>query len=50
MDMAREMATAATFIAAETAGQDTHEPMDRNVNRKRRRVSEVPATTWALGD
>ena len=50
IDMAMEMATAVTPIAAETAGEDTLEPMERNENGKRRRRSEVLAATWALGD
>jgi hypothetical protein len=50
MDMAIEMATAARSIAAETAGEDTLEPRERNENGKWRRSSEVPATTWALMD
>jgi len=49
MDMAMEMATGVTFIAVETAGEATLEPMERNENRKRRR-SDVLVTTWALGD
>jgi hypothetical protein len=44
MDMAMEMATAATSIAAETAGVTIFEPMERNENGKRRRRSEAPAT------
>jgi len=32
MDMAMEMVTAVTSIAAETAGEDTLEPMERNEN------------------
>ena len=50
MDMAMEMATAVAAIGAETAGEDTLEPMERHENGKRRRRSEVPATTWAFGD
>jgi len=50
MDMGMEMATAVTSIAAETAGKDTLEPLERNQNGKRRRRNEVPATAWALGD
>jgi len=40
MDMAMEMATAVTSIAAETAGEDTLEPMERNGNGEQRRRSE----------
>ena len=43
MDVAMEMATAATSIAAETAGATIFEPMERNENGKRRRRSEAPA-------
>jgi hypothetical protein len=50
MDMAMELATAVTSIAAETAGKDPLEPMQRNENAKRRRRNEVPAAAWALGD
>jgi hypothetical protein len=50
MDMAMEMATAVTYFATETAGEDTLQPMERNGNRKRRRSSEVPATASAFGD
>jgi len=50
MNMAIEMAMAVTSIAAETSGEDTLEPMDRNENGKRRWRSQVPATAWALGD
>jgi len=38
-----EMATAATSIAAETAGATIFEPMERNENGKRRRRSKAPA-------
>jgi len=44
MDMVMEMATAVTSIAAETAGEDTPELMERNDNGKRRRRSEVRRT------
>jgi len=50
MDIAMEMATAVTPIAAETAGEDALEPTERNENGKRRRRSEVPEAAWALGD
>ena len=50
MDLTMEMATAVTSIAVETAGEDTLEPIERNENGKRRRRSEVLATTWALED
>jgi len=43
MDVAMEMVTAATSIAAETAGATIFEPMERNVNGKQRRRSEAPA-------
>jgi hypothetical protein len=49
MDMAMEMATAVSSIAAGTAGEAALEPMERNENGKRRR-SKVQATAWALGD
>jgi hypothetical protein len=49
MDLAMEMATAVTSIAAETAGEATLEPMEKNENGMRRQ-SEVTATVWALGD
>jgi hypothetical protein len=39
MDLVMEMAAAATAIATETAGVTRLEPMDRNVNRKRRKRS-----------
>jgi len=42
-DMAMEMATAVTSIAAETAGATVIEPMETNENGKRRRRSEAPA-------
>jgi len=32
MDMPMEMMTAVTFIAVETTGEDTREPMERNEN------------------
>jgi len=43
MDVAMEMATAATPIAAETAGAAIFEPMERNENGKQRRRNEAPA-------
>ena len=43
MDMAMEMATVATSIAAETAGATIFEPMERINNGKWRRRSEAPA-------
>jgi hypothetical protein len=49
MDIAMEMVSAVTSIAAGTAGEATLEPMERNENRKPRR-SEVPAPACALGD
>jgi hypothetical protein len=42
LDVAMEMATAATSIAAETACATIFEPMERNENGKRRRRSEAP--------
>jgi len=42
MYVAMEMATAATSIAAETAGATRLEPMKRNENGKRRKASEAP--------
>jgi hypothetical protein len=44
MDMAMEMTTAATSIAAETAGVTIFEPIERNKNGKRSRSSEASAT------
>jgi hypothetical protein len=44
IDMALEMATVATSIAAETAGITIFELMERNENGKRRKRSEAPAT------
>jgi len=43
MEVAMEMATAATTIAPETAGATIFEPMERNKNGKRRRRSKAPA-------
>jgi len=43
MDVVMEMATAATSIAAETAGATIFEPMGRDNNGKRRRRSEAAA-------
>jgi len=43
MDVAMEMVRAVTPIAAETAGADIFEPMERHENRKQRRWSEAPA-------
>jgi len=43
MDVAMEMATAATPIAAETPGATISDAMERNKNRKRRRRREAPA-------
>jgi len=43
MDVAMGMATAARYIAADTAGAAIFEPMQRNKNGKRRRRSEAPA-------
>jgi hypothetical protein len=47
MDVAMEMATAATPVTAETAGTTIVEPMERNENGKRRRRSEAVATAVA---
>jgi len=44
MDVAMEIATTATSIAAETAGATIFEPMERNENRKCRRRSDALAT------
>jgi hypothetical protein len=44
VDVAMEMATAVTAIAAESAGATIFELMERNANGKRRRRSEAPAT------
>jgi len=49
-DTVMEMATAVKSIAPETAGKDSHETLQSNEHRKRKRRSELPATTWALGD
>jgi hypothetical protein len=49
MDMGMEMVTAVKSIAAGTAGEATHEPMERNENGKQG-WSEVRATAWALSD
>jgi hypothetical protein len=49
MDMAMEVATAVTSIAAGTAGEAALEPTERDENGKRRR-SEVPAIAWVLGN
>jgi hypothetical protein len=49
MDMVMLLAAVETSSAVGTAGEATLERMARNENGKRRR-SEVPATTWALGD
>jgi len=43
MDVAMEMATAATSIAGEDAGASIFEPMERHENGKRRMQSEAPA-------
>ena len=43
MDVAMEMATAATSITAETAGATIFQLMERNKNGKRRRRREAPA-------
>ena len=50
MDVAMEMATAATPVAAGTAGTTIVEPMERNENGKRRRRSEAVATAVATSD
>ena len=50
MDVAMEMATMLTPIAAETTGATIFEPMERNENGKRRRRSKAPATALAPGD
>ena len=49
MDVAMEMATVATAMAAETAGANIFELMERNENRKRRRWSEDLATPASGG-
>jgi len=43
MDVAMEMGTVATSIAAENAGAAVLEPMERNENGKLGRRSEAPA-------
>jgi hypothetical protein len=50
MDMAMEMAMVVTSITTETSGKETPELIGRKENGKRRRRSEVPATTWVLGN
>jgi hypothetical protein len=50
MDVAMEMATAVTPIAAETTGPITVEPMERNENRKRKRRSEALEIAMAPSD
>jgi len=50
MDMGIDMVTAVSIIAAETAGEASHEPMERNEHGTGRRRSQVLATAWALGD
>jgi hypothetical protein len=50
MDVAMEMATTVTPIAAETTGATIFEPMERNENGKRRRRSEASATALAPCD
>jgi hypothetical protein len=50
MDITMEMAMAATPIAAETAGEDTPSPMERNINGLRSWRSEFPPTAGALSD
>jgi hypothetical protein len=50
MDIAMEMTTAVTTVAAETAAKNTLDPMERNTNGKWRRRSEDPAAAWALRD
>jgi hypothetical protein len=42
MEMAMEMATAATPITAETVGAAIFEPMERNENGQHRRRNEAP--------
>ena len=49
-EMAMEIATALSSIAAETAGEDTLQPREKNANRKGKRRSDVLATAWALCD
>jgi hypothetical protein len=49
MDMAIVMVMAGTSIAVETACEATLEPMEKP-NQGQLRRSEVPATTWVLGD
>jgi len=50
MDMATELATAATLIPAETTGKTRVEPLERNEIGKWRRRSEAVATTVAPSD
>jgi len=42
VDVAMEMTTATTSIAAETAGRTIFQLMERNENGKRRRRSDAP--------
>jgi hypothetical protein len=50
MDVAMEMATAATSITADSAGTTIFQPMERNDNGTRRRISEAvaaPCDKWS---
>ena len=50
MDVAMEMAMAATPVTAESAGAITVEPMERNEYGKQRRLTEALATAVAPSD
>ena len=50
MEVAMEMVTTVTPIAAETTGVTIFEAMERNKNGKRRGRSEAPATALAPRD
>jgi hypothetical protein len=50
MDIVMEMATAVTHIAAESAGEDTLEPIRRNENGMQKRRSEIRVAACALGE
>jgi len=50
MDVAIEMTTTVTPIAAEPTGATLFDPMERNENGKRRRRREAPAKAFAPGD
>jgi hypothetical protein len=49
MNMAMVIATAVSFIAVETAGQNTPWPLESNGIRKQIRSREAPGNAWAPG-